>query len=564
MGITADFVLIVIAGLGGAIVARALGLPLLVGYVAAGVVVGPHTAGPTVVHIDDIELLAEIGVALLLFALGLEISFRDLRAVRRIALIGGPIQMLVTAVLGAVLVRAAFPVSGPDAVWFGAMISVSSTMVVLKTMAAQGTLGTLASRVMIGLLVVQDLAVVPMLIVLPQVGHTADALPALLRASAVATVFLAVMVIVGTRLLPGLLRHIVGWGSRELFLVAVLAIGVGVGTITFQLGFSFAIGAFVAGVVLSESELSHQALSDITPLRDIFGLMFFVTVGMLFDPRYVLEHAGTVAWLLAAIVAGKSLIFGLLSRVFGYTYMAPWIVGLGLSQIGEFSFVLARVGRSGGFIAAETYDLALTCTVLSMAISPLVFPGLLPLARGLARRVRPAVPVTATRTLPALTLENHVVVAGYGRTGRAVVAALQAAGVPYVIVEFHHETIIGPIEEGVPAVWGDIASEDIQRAAGLGQARMLVVAVPEWQAIHLGIERAKRLNPRLYVIARATGLAHVDDLRRLHADVIVQPEFEGGIEMVRRALNEWERDEAEIERVTSELRRALYNPSAAP
>ena len=559
MGIASDFVLIVVAGLAGAILARSLGLPLLVGYVAAGVVVGPHTAGPTVAHIDDIELLAEIGVALLLFALGLEVSFRDLRAVRRVALIGGPIQIGLTAFFGAFVARTALDMPTTDAVWFGAMVSLSSTMVVLKTLAADGTTSTLASRVMIGLLVVQDLAVVPMLVVLPHVGDVAGAVPRLVQASLIAAAFLLAVVLVGTRLLPALLRRVLRWGSRELFLVAVVAAGVGVGYLTYQLGLSFAIGAFVAGVVLSESELSHQALSDVAPLRDVFGLLFFVSVGMLFDPRYVIEHAGQVALIVVVIVAGKSLICGLLARAFGYANMAPWIVGLGLSQIGEFSFVLARTGRTGEFIAKDTYDLALTCTVLSMALSPVVFSGALPLARAWARWRRPPQPSRAMQ-VPKTGLDNHVVVAGYGRTGRAVADALQRASVPYVVVELNHEALADPLEQGLPVVWGDISSEDILRAAGIPQARMLVMALPEWHAIRLGIDRAKSLNPRLYVVARATAARHVEDLRALRADVVVQPEFEGGIEMVRQALRQCERTDVEIDLLTTELRKALYQP----
>lgn len=558
MGIAADFVLIVVVGLAGAVVARALGLPLLVGYVAAGVMVGPHTAGPTITNLEDIEVLAEIGVALLLFALGLEVSFRDLRTVQRIALIGGPFQVIVTALFGAWLGQAVAGMPFIDALWFGAMISLSSTMVVLKTLAATSTMSTLASRVMIGLLVVQDLAVVPMLIVLPQLGATDGVGSRLLQATLVAGAFLLVMVFVGTRLLPAMLRRVVGWGSRELFLVAVVAAGVGIGAVAQKLGLSFAIGAFIAGVVLSESELSHQALSDVAPLRDIFGLLFFVSVGMLFDPAYVIANAGKVAVLVAAIVVGKSVIFGVLARAFGYRNMAPSIIGLGLSQIGEFSFVLARTGRAGNFISTDTYDLALTCTVLSMALSPLVFPGLLPMARAVARQLRPTPAIDLPR--PRTALENHVVVAGFGRTGHAVVDALQAVGLPYLIVEMHHEALARPLEQGVPAIWGDIGSEDILVAAGIPQARMLVMAVPDWHAIRVGIERARRLNPRLYVVARATAAAHMDDLRALRVDAVVQPEFEGGLEMVRRALAQSDRGDDEIERVTSNLRRALYEP----
>jgi CPA2 family monovalent cation:H+ antiporter-2 len=563
MGIAGDFTLIVLAGLGGAVVARVLGLPLLVGYVAAGVVVGPHTAGPTIANFEDIELLAEIGVALLLFALGLELSFRDLHAVRRIALIGGPIQIVLTAAVGALVTRAATGMALTDALWFGAMLSLSSTMVVLKTLATTGTTSTLASRVMIGLLVVQDLAVVPLLIVLPQfsqMGVEGTGMR-MARATLAATLFLLVVVTVGARVLPALLRRVVRWGSRELFLIAVVAAGVGVGYLAFRMGLSFAVGAFVAGLILSESELSHQALSDIGPLRDLFGLLFFVSVGMLFDPRFALEHAGDVTAIVLATIVGKSLICGLLARAFGYKNLAPWIVGIGLSQVGEFSFVLARVGQSGGFISDDTYNLALTCTVLSMALSPLVFPGLLPVVRAWARsRQGPASPTTTHA--PPVALENHVIVAGYGRTGRAVVGALHGAGVPYVVVEMHHEALTALSEQGIPTVWGDIAGEDILRAAGVAQARMLVMAVPEWRAVRLGIEHATRMNARLFVVARATTTAHVDNLRQLRVDAIVQPEFEGGIEMVRRALTELDRKDEEIDRLSRDLRRALYGDEA--
>jgi len=278
MGIATDFVLILLAGLVGGLLARLLRLPLLVGYVAAGVAVGPFTAGPTVVQIHDIELLAEIGVALLLFSLGLEISFRDLQPVRRFALIGGPIQIALTASGGALVGIKLLGLSVTDSIWLGAMISLSSTMVVLKTMSAAGATSTLASRAMIGLLVVQDLAVIPMLIILPQLANLGSAMPQVARAAGIAVVVLAAMVALGKWLLPMLLKGALALGSRELFLVTVVAAGVGVGYAAQMAGLSFALGAFVAGIVLSESEFSHQALSDVVPLRDIFGLLFFVTV----------------------------------------------------------------------------------------------------------------------------------------------------------------------------------------------------------------------------------------------------------------------------------------------
>jgi monovalent cation:H+ antiporter-2, CPA2 family len=327
---------------------------------------------------------------LLLFSLGLEISFRDLKPVRRIALIGGPIQIVLMAGAGALAGIKFLGLPVTDSVWLGAMISLSSTMVVLKTLAESERSSTLASRVMIGLLVVQDLAVIPMLIILPQLADPSGALPRLARAGGIAVVVLAAMIVIGRWLLPMLLARVVALGSRELFLVAVVASGVGVGYAAHAAGLSFALGAFVAGIVLSESEFSHQALSDVIPLRDIFGLLFFVTVGMLFDPRFVWEHAGEVALATLSIIVGKALLLGLLTRAFGYTNMAPWIVGLGLAQIGEFSFVMARSAFGAGLITNTAYGLGLTCTILTMALSPLVSSAALPLGRIWERRHKSA------------------------------------------------------------------------------------------------------------------------------------------------------------------------------
>ena len=381
MGLASDFVLIVVAGFFGGLLARLLRLPLLVGYVAAGVVVGPYTAGPTVVQIHDIERLAEIGVALLLFSLGLEISFRHLHSVKRFAIAGGLIQIVLTAAAGALAAARFLGLSVTDSVWLGAMISLSSTMVVLKDLAAAGAASTPAGHAMIGMLVVQDLAVIPMLIALPQLSDLTGALPRLGRAALIVIALLAAMIAIGRWLLPAILKRVLAMGSRELFLVAVVAAGVGVGYAADRAGLSFALGAFVAGMVLSESEFTQLALSNVIPLRDIFGLLFFVTVGMLLDPRFVWDHAGDLALMTVLIVAGKALILGLLAAAFGYRDAAPWMIGLGLSQIGEFSFVLARSGVSTGLLSHTAYNLALTSTILTMVLSPFVSRAAIPLGR---------------------------------------------------------------------------------------------------------------------------------------------------------------------------------------
>jgi monovalent cation:H+ antiporter-2, CPA2 family len=560
MGIAADFVLIVIAGLLGGLLARALRLPLLVGYVVAGVFVGPYTAGPTVGQVHDIELLAEIGVALLLFSLGLEISFRDLQPVRRIAIIGGPIQIVIICALVTLAASQTLGMPVTEAIWLGAMISLSSTMVVLKTLSAQGVTSTLASRVMIGLLVVQDLAVIPMLIVLPQLGDLDNVFPKLGRALAIAIVFLAAVVILGTHFLPWLLKRVLAWGSRELFLISVVAIGVGVGYATYLAGLSFALGAFVAGIILSESEFSHQALSDVVPLRDIFGLLFFVTVGMLFDPAYASAHIGQIVLAVLLIFTGKALVMGISARAFGYCNMAPWIVGLGLAQIGEFSFVLARSGLGSGLLSRNTYNLALTCTIVTMALSPVVSSTALPLGRAWRKRQKPAGPQKMIE-LPAEAFQGHVVVAGYGRSGQAAARALRAAGIQLVIVELNYALFGDITGDGLDGLWGDISSEEILRAAQIANARILLLTVSDQNTVQLSVERARRLNPKLVVIARAAREHHVAELRALGVDVVVQPEFEGGVEMLRQALVLYRYDDEATQRLVEGLRSELYHGS---
>jgi CPA2 family monovalent cation:H+ antiporter-2 len=558
MGIAADFVLIVIAGFLGGILARALRLPLLVGYVAAGIAVGPYTAGPTVVQIHDLELLAEIGVALLLFSLGLEMSFRDLQPVKRVALIGGPVQILLVTALGAFGGATGLGMSRTESIWFGAMISLSSTVVVLKTLPEGGVSPTLASRVMIGFLIVQDLAVVPMLIILPQLGNPGNIVGSLLRAAGIAAVFLTAVVLLGTRLLPPLFQRVLEWGSRELFLVAVVATGVGVGFITQTAGLSFALGAFVAGLMLSESEFSHQALSDVVPVRDIFGLLFFVTVGMLFDPRYALAHPFQIAIVVTLIMAGKALVFGGLTRAFGYISMAPWIVALGLPQIGEFSFVLARTGVSANLFSKPAYDLVLTCTVVTMALSPLISRMAVPLGQAVSTPRADPGPVNLAKDSP----RDHAVVAGYGRTGKAVARVLRAAAIPVLVVELNHAMFNQAVRDGFAAIFGDITGEEILRAARLANARILVIAVPDQSSVHLAVLRARALNPALAVIVRAVREHAVPELSSMGLQAVVQPEFEGGVEMVRQALVQYHHDDAETNRLVAEVRKQFYSGAA--
>ncbi|MEN9933430.1 MAG: hypothetical protein RLZZ387_9 [Chloroflexota bacterium] len=557
MGIAADIALILVAALVGGFVAQRLGQPLILGYIVAGVLVGPNTGGPTVVEIHDIELLAEIGVALLLFALGLEFSLRQLSPFRWIAFVGTPIQMLLSIGLG-VGIGVALGWSTYAAVWLGAIVALSSTMVILKTLMAQGTQGTRASRVMLSMLIVQDLAVVPLMILLPELDNLEDGLPQLGWAGLRALLFVAAMVLVGTRIIPWVLRRVAAWNSRELFTISVLAVGLGVGYATYLAGLSFAFGAFVAGMVLSESDYSHQALSDIVPVRDVFGMLFFVSVGMLLDPAFVVANLGPILLVVAAALLGKGLIFAGVTRAFGYRREVPLAVGLGLFQIGEFSFVLARAGLGEGAISTDQYALVLAAAVVTMVLTPFATRTSSPLL-GLVGRWR-GTPPFEPANLPAPDLSDHIIIAGYGRVGRYTADVLQRLGLPFVILERDQRRADEIKAAKLPVIYGDASSPVVLEAAGVHHARLMLVVVSAAIDVELVVRQVRRLHPELHIVARASRLRQLEELRGLGIHEVVQPEFEAGLELVRQTLLHFDMPASEIERLSDGVRREQYQP----
>ena len=561
MGIAADIVIIVIAALIGGVLAQKLKQPPVLGYILAGVVVGPHTGGVTVSQIHQVELLAEIGVALLLFALGLEFSLKELKPVRKIALIGAPIQMLLTMILGFAIGRWLGWNSAPS-LWLGAMISLSSTMVILKTLMNQGWLGTLSSRVMIGMLIVQDLAVVPFMIILPQLNDPKAGLPVLGMAMVKTIVFLGLMFLLGIRLLPRLMAHIATWKSRELFIVAITAMGLGIGYGTYLFGLSFAFGAFVAGMVLSESDYSHQALSDIIPLRDLFGLLFFTSVGMLLDPSFLVSHWGQVLLLVLLVGIGKGVIFAALTRLFGYGNVVPLAVGLGLFQIGEFSFVLSRVGLKTGSISGEMYSLVLSTATISMALTPFI-SGLTAPLYALRQRWFKREPLQ-TINLPESGLRNHVVIAGGGRIGHYVARVLKDFGLAFVVIELDVRAVEEAKKAGLPVIYGDASQPTVLQAAAIEHASLLVITVPAMVVIQSIVLLVRQLGFTLDIVARAGGMEQIKDLRKRGVTEVVQPELEAGLEITRQALLHLGVPLAQIFRYADAVRRDAYAQLCEP
>ena len=558
MGIAGDIALILVAALLGGIVARWLRLPLILGYIAAGVLIGPNTFGPTVGDVHEIELLAEIGVALLLFTIGLHFSLRELAPVRRIALLGTPLQMLLTIAFGYGVGIVLLDLGWVESVWLGALFSLSSPAVVLKTLGEQGVLGTLSARVMVGMLIVQDLAIVPLLTVLPVLENVKEGLPELGLAVLKAAAFIAAMLLFGSRVLPLLLARLAAWGSRELFLVSVVAIGVGVGYATYLVGLSFAFGAFMAGMVLSQSDYSHQALAEVEPLRDVFAMIFFVSVGLLIDPSFLWARFGTIVLVVVLVLLVKGLIFGCLTRTFGYGNIVPFAVGLGLFQVGEFSFLLAREGISADAISQETYSLVLATAAVTMALTPLA-ARLAPVLYGRYRRRFPR-ELLQTFNLPEEGLTDHAVVAGYGRVGSFVARLLHRLDKPFVVVEANPDRADEAKAQGFPTVYGDAVATPVLEAAGISRARLAVLTIPDAVAVRLAVERVRDLAPDADLLVRAENAGQLEDLGRLGVYEAVQPELEAGLELARQALARFGVAAEEAQNFADGVRRELYAP----
>ena len=552
-----DLILVIVAGFCGGVLARLARQPLVLGYLLAGVVIGPKVGLFDVSDPRNLERLAEIGVTLLLFTLGLEVSIRELMAVRRIALLGTPIQILVTILLGRAL-GAWLGLGWRESIWLGALISLSSTLVVLKTLQAQGRIGTLSSKVMLGMMMAQDLAFIPLMIVLPRLGTGGVGLEDVVLALGRAGLFLALMFLVGVRLIPRLVERVARSGSRELFLLVTMGLALGVGYATHWFGVSEAVGAFVAGVVLGESDYSHEALGEIIPLRDVFSLLFFASVGMLLDPMHLVAEWRQVVVVVAAVVAGKGAIFWGVTRGFGYRNVVPLAGALAMFQVGEFSFVLARAGLAAGAIGPGLYTLVLNTAVITMVLTPAISGLTAPLYAALSRR-RGAEPVQ-TINLRDEGLRDHVIVAGAGRVGLRIARVLRQMDLPFVLIELDHRRIDEARQRGFPIVFGDAAQAAVLQGAGVGRARLLLVTTPAFEVNATVVRRARAMNPEIDVVARAEGAAAMAALHGMGVAEVVQPELEASLEMTRQALLHLRVPSLDIIHVTDQVRAEQYAP----
>lgn len=551
------------AGLGLALVigliATRLQLPPLVGYLIAGIIIGPATPG----FVADVELssqLAELGVMLLMFGVGLHFSLNDLLAVRKIAVPGAIVQIAVATALG-MAVAHLWGWDLPAGLVFGVSLSVASTVVLLRALESRGMLDTVNGRIAVGWLIVEDLVTVLVLVLLPAFAallgggtgaSSTEAEQNLLRTVGFTVgrigLFIALMLVVGQRVFPWLLWQIAHAGSRELFTLCVIAAAVGIAYGSAQLfGVSFALGAFFAGMVMRESPLSYRAAEESLPLRDAFSVLFFVSVGMLFEPQVLLREPLHVLAVLAIIILGKSMAAFSLVLLFRYPLNTALTVSASLAQIGEFSFILAGLGVSLGLMPAEAHSLILAGAIISIALNPLVFRAIDPalawirsrskLAQALERPDDPLAVLPMTVELTRLT--GQVVLVGYGRVGRRIGEALTLHGISFVVAEENREIVERLRARGIPAVSGDASDPNVLIQAHIHRARVLVIATPDTLDVRRMIEIARTVNPRIETVVRTHSEEEAVLLEKEQAGKVFLGENELAQSMIEHVLGRY-------------------------
>ena len=555
-------VALVVAFMGG-LLARRIGLPTIVGYLLAGIAIGPFTPG-FVGDTETISQLAELGVIFLMFGVGLHFSLKDLWRVRSIAIPGALGRMIITTLMGFGLTRlwGWTPASG---LVIGLAISIASTVVLLRGLMDNGLLNTPPGQAAVGWVIVEDLATVLILVLMPSLVNTSNGFNwgqlGITLLKAVGFVILALFA--GTRFIPWLLMRIAHTRSRELFILAILAITLGIALGAAELfGVSLALGAFVAGVVVSESPLSHQVGADVLPFRDAFAVLFFVSIGMLVNPSYLLENVSSILALTALIVLGKALVTLLMGALLPWSALTTLVLAAGLSQIGEFSFILGQEGLSLGLLERDQYSLILAGALLSITLNTPMFRLIQPMERWLQRY--PVVWRLLNRHFPLPvhednTYKDHVVIVGYGRVGQHIVSLLQELKIPHLVVESDAQRVEELNQRGIATLFGDAANSEVLTHTGLQHARALVVAEPDETATELVVATARDIAPRLPIIARASTEDGINRLTELGAQEVVHPELEGGLEIIRYTLLQLGFPLQEIYRYTDAVRRDHYD-----
>ncbi|HTL62850.1 MAG TPA: cation:proton antiporter [Nitrospira sp.] len=539
-------------------------LPSIAGFLVAGALIGPHGLN-LIGDIGTVQVLAEIGVVLLLFTIGIEFSLVQLASLRRLLFMAGPIQVgsvLVVAYVGAI----GMGLRWQEGIFWGFLLSLSSTAIVLKALANRGDSDSIHGRTIIGILIFQDLAVVPMMLLTPILASQVEGSGiSVLSTLAKSMLVVGLIIAAAWYAVPKLLEHIVRSRSRELFLLTIIVLCLGIAWLTSLGGLSLALGAFIAGLVISESEYSHQAMADVLPFRDSFNSLFFVSIGILMDWRVLVDHTVLVLGLLIAILLVKFLTGGAASLAMDIPPRSAFMVGVALAQVGEFSFLLAQQGQESGLLRGDPYQVFLAVSVLSMIVTPFLMQWSPVMARRVeaVQRLRHWLPTrTEAHVLRTegkqIRLKDHVIIVGYGLNGRNLARVLSETEIPHLALDLDGDTVRRESRHGVPIYYGDATNPNVLRHVKIEEAKVLVVAISDPFITRRTVQVAKLLNPKVRIVVRTRYLRELEELHDIGADDVVPEEFETSIEIFALVLRTYNLPQDFITMKAEQVRREGY------
>jgi CPA2 family monovalent cation:H+ antiporter-2 len=544
-------------------VCHRLKVPAVVGFLLTGIMAGPYGLG--LITADKVHILAEIGVVMLLFTIGIEFSLKDLIRIKRAVLMGGSLQVLLT-LAATFLITRYFGYGFGESVFAGFLVALSSTAIVLKLLQDRAEIYSPHGQTMLGILIYQDIIIVPMILLTPflagKVGPVGTSLP-LLLAKAIGIILLVILS--AEYIVPKILYHIARTGIRELFLFSIVVMCLAVAWLTHSLNLSLALGAFLAGLIISESEYSHQALSNILPFRDLFTSFFFISIGMLLDIHFLFLKPGLVFLLFIGVLLVKSFLGMTAVFLLGLPMRTAVLVGLGLSQVGEFSFILSEEGVKYGLIGGDFYQLFLAVSILTMAATPFIIMLGHRIAEIFLRLPLPQKVKSGLYPLPGLThagnkvkIKDHLIVVGFGLNGRNVTRAARLAGVPYLIIEMNPETVRVEKKKGEPIYYGDAGQEAVLKYANIKEARIVVLVISDPAATRKIALTTRRLNPEVHIISRTRFLQEMEPLYKLGVNEVIPEEFETSVEIFSRVLTRYLIPRDEIDRFVTDVRSDGY------
>lgn len=569
-----DLLIIILAALPVAYICLRLKLPLLVGLMLTGIAIGPYGLG-FIKELEAIELLAEIGVMLLLFTIGLEFSVRKLLEMKRLVLIGGGLQVLITVGV-TVGISMAFGKGMGQAIFFGFLIALSSTAIVLKEYVDRNNVDSPHGRIVTGILLFQDIAVVLMLLIVPILAGEDIVSTTQILLNLGSSLLVIVLLVAGAWfLIPRFLKQVIKMKSPEVFLLTIVLLALGMSWVTAHFGMSLALGAFIAGIVLADTDYNHQAAADILPFRDVFNSLFFVSIGMLLSLSALAANLGYILSLVGGLVVVKAMIVWGIVRLLGYPQRISAIAALGLAQIGEFSFVLAKTGRGTDLLPNNEYQVFLAASVISMIATPFLIAWA-PTFGSFIQRVLRDGPKEDIENCEEedihLTssggLQQHVIIVGYGLNGRNLARVLRSVGVPYVVLELNAEEVRRAKAKGEKINFGDATRREVLKHAGVEKAWSLVLAMSDPHAARLTVKQSRRLNKDLHIIVRTRYVSEIRELFDLGANEVIPEEFETSIEIFARVLHKYgfARNiiEGQIQRIRQQGYEMLRSPSGPP